>query len=392
MDYTMKVVKVMKTMRNLKNMKKTKFAMAAVLSAALLVLLPCCASMQQDVSISADSAQDGGLSSTAALDIAKADAEELATGNAKSHSSRLTSVLSEIDGRLASSQRLDKAQEARLTALQGRAYLLKGSRGNAEKCYARAAAKNADDVQVIILGHRLGVVDGLDQIVARKDDNALLILELAIDSYRGARYADAAGQFDTAFLYLDEDYRNAYGELRNRAWQLKDTSVADKSIASLLAKKELTVQEMMLITQETTDILNVYTASQKQDGVRLFQTLVKEGLMNSVSNESSPTAASMINRDDSGVVASTPVTRLLAARFLWNLYWRGGGADPQKYSAKYRAKGKSPVKDLSVNDGDFDAVMGCVEKELLELKDGVNFGGDGKIGGAEFNAGVKKLD
>ncbi len=386
MDYTMRKTKVMKSM------KTTNALLAAAFSAALLALLPCCASMQQDVAISADSAQDGGLSASAALAIAKADAAELATGSAKSQSAGLSSVISEIDSRLASSQRLDKAQEARLMALQGRAQLLKGSRSNAEKCYGRAAAKNADDVQVIILGHRLGKIGTLDQAIAQQDDNAMLILEQAIDSYRGARYADAAGQFDTAFLYLDEDYKKAYGDLRNRAWQLKDTSAADKDIAVLLAKKELTVLEMMQITQGTTDILNVYTASQKMDGASLFQTLIKEGLMNSVSNENAPTAASMVNRSDSGVSASTPVTRLLAARFLWNLYWRGGGADPQKYSAKYRAKGKSPVKDLSVNDGDFDAVMGCVEKEWLELVDGVNFGGNGRISGAAFSAGVKKVD
>ena len=152
--------------------------------------------------------------------------------------------------------------------------------------------------------------------------------------------------------------------------------------------------EMMQITQESTDILNVYTASQKLDGTKLFQALIKEGLMNSVSNETAPTAANMVNRNDSGVSASTPVTRLLAARFLWNLYWRYGGADPQKYSARYRsrASAKSPVKDLALDSADFDAVMGCVEKEWLDLADGVQFNGSGRISGAAFDSAVRKVD
>ena len=150
----------------------------------------------------------------------------------------------------------------------------------------------------------------------------------------------------------------------------------------------------MLIAQGTGDVLNVYTASQNQDGKLLFQTLIKEGLMNSVSNEQSPTAASMVNRSDSGVTAGTRATRLLAARFLWNLYWREGGADPQKYSSRYRsrASAKSPVKDVPLSSGDFDAVLGCVEKEWLSLEDGTSFNGNAGISGAAFSEGVKKLD
>lgn len=366
-------------------MKKENLILTAIFSVAVVAFFPSCASMQQDVSISADSAQDGGLASTAALEIARADAAGAGQAN-------LSSVINRIDERLSSSQRLDKALEARLLALQGRAWLLRGNKGNAEKCYARASAKDGDDVQVLILGHRLGKIGSLDPFISQKDDNALLILEQALDSYRAGSYADAAGQFDTAFLYLDEGYREAYMKLRDEAWQLRGTGTADPSIAALLTKKEITIQEMMLIAQGTGDVLNVYTASQNQDGKLLFQTLIKEGLMNSVSNEQSPTAASMVNRSDSGVTAGTKATRLLAARFLWNLYWRGGGADPQKYSAKYRARGKSPVKDVPLTSDDFDAVLGCVEKEWLDLADGTNFNGNAGISGADFSAGVKKLD
>ena len=370
--------------------RKSNVWLAAVLQAAVLMLLPSCASMQQDVSISADSARDGEIASAAALELARLDAA--AIGGGKADASRLSSLISSLEDRLSSPERLDKSLEARLTALEGRAWLLRGNKGNAEKCYARAAAKDPDDSEVIILGHRLGKIADLTPYISGRDDNAPLMLEQALDSYKDRGYSDAAGQFDTAFLYLDEDYKKLFGGLRDEAWQLRGTGTADPGIAALLTKKEITVQEMMLIAQGTGDVLNVYTASQNQDGKLLFQTLIKEGLMNSVSNEQSPTAASMVNRSDSGVTAGTKATRLLAARFLWNLYWRGGGADPQKYSTKYRARGKSPVKDVPLTSDDFDAVLGCVEKEWLDLADGTNFNGNAGISGADFSTGVKKLD
>lgn len=372
--------------------RKSNVMLAAVLQAALLLLLPCCASMQRDVSISADSARDGEIASSAALELARLDAAVISGG--KADSSRLTSLIGSLEDRLSSPERLDKSLEARLTALEGRAWLLKGNRGNADKCYARAAAKDADDSEVIILGHRLGKIADLTPYISGRDDNAPLMLEQALDSYKSRGYSDAAGQFDTAFLYLDDDYKKLFGGLRDEAWQLRGTGTADASIADLLSKKEITVQEMMLIAQGTGDVLNVYTASQNQDGKLLFQTLIKEGLMNSVSNEQSPTAASMVNRSDSGVTAGTRATRLLAARFLWNLYWREGGADPQKYSSRYRsrASAKSPVKDVPLSSGDFDAVLGCVEKEWLSLEDGTSFNGNAGISGAAFSEGVKKLD
>ena len=53
-------------------MKKTKLIMMAACSAVLLAFLPCCSTLQQDVSISADSSRDDGLSDSAAMEIAKA--------------------------------------------------------------------------------------------------------------------------------------------------------------------------------------------------------------------------------------------------------------------------------------------------------------------------------
>lgn len=369
---------------------KRVFFIGTVLTVLLFTALSC-ASFQRDVSISADSARDDGLASAAAVTVAKADAAAL-DGSPNAFASDLAKLISDIENQLNSSGRLDKALEGRLLALEGRAYLLRGNQANARKCYERAVTKAADDIQVIILANRLGQDVDLAVLAAGRDDNALLILEQAVSAYKDARYSDAAGLFDTAFLYLDDDYDAAYKVIRNKAWSLKDAAVSGE-IGKILTKKQITVKEMMELTQDSTDLLNAYTASRRMSGTELFQTVVRAGLMNSVSNEDSPTAASLARKLPNGISENTVLTRIITARFLWNLYWRDRNAQPQKYSARYRARSnaKSPVKDVDVTDEDFDAVLASIENEWMELPDGVNFKGNGTVSGSEFSSSVKKI-
>lgn len=51
----------------------------------------------------------------------------------------------------------------------------------------------------------------------------------------------------------------------------------------------------------------------------------------------------------------------------------------------------SPIPDLPLNSPDFDAVIGCVEREILELPDGVHFQPDENIHPMELKAGLEKI-
>jgi len=50
-----------------------------------------------------------------------------------------------------------------------------------------------------------------------------------------------------------------------------------------------------------------------------------------------------------------------------------------------------PIPDVPLASPDFDAVLGCVENELMTLRDGINFYPEGKVSGAEFNAAITKI-
>ncbi|MBQ9631253.1 MAG: hypothetical protein IJR49_06685 [Treponema sp.] len=138
---------------------------------------------------------------------------------------------------------------------------------------------------------------------------------------------------------------------------------------------------MLELTQDGTELLNIYTGGKKQDAHRLYATVSKAGLLNSVSSESDALRENEV------------VTKQGCARFLWNLFCKITGANPVKYSTRYknRLNAKSPVKDVNLNSSDFDAVLGVVENEFMSLTDGLNFKPSENVSGQDFYTSVKKI-
>ena len=62
------------------------------------------------------------------------------------------------------------------------------------------------------------------------------------------------------------------------------------------------------------------------------------------------------------------------------------------YSDVYKARRmRSPVGDVKLASPDFDAVLGCVENEIMHLEDGIDFGAEKEVSGAEFDESVRKI-
>ena len=364
-----------------------RLALAA--SAAAVLLLSSCMTLQHVTPLPAEDTEDAAFSSEMEARLAAVDAESLQGQSADGIQSACRFIIDRIEQKLSLTQP-DKGAAARLTALQGRAFLLAGNKAQARSCYERAKKKNGDDVMVIILGRRLGTVTDLDEAVPRHEGDGRLLLEKAITLYQSGRYADAAGYFDTAFLSLPLFYRQAYKPLRDTAWSLKNAVSGDAAFTKLLRQDTLSLVQMLEIAEHTTDLLNVYTGGEILTGRKLYTAAEQSGLLDSVSGtgDSVPAVSRVLSAD-------TTVTRLLCARFLWNLKNSGSGnaAASVKYSQRYRKKipAVSPVPDVPLDSEDFDAVIGTVENELLVLPDGRNFNPGGTVSGVEFNESVKKL-
>jgi len=353
------------------------------------VSLSSCMTMQRDIAIPFEQSEEEVVSAEMEARLATADAQSLQRDNIVNISPACTYIIQNIE-RTVTHLQPDKSITAHLTAIEGRAYLLMGDKEQAGICLEKAGKKNSGDIEVIILANRLGLLKDLDEQIVRYDNNELLILERAIDAYSDGRYADASSSFDIAFLSLKPFYRNAYQCLRNTSWMLKDTAAEDVQFAKLLRVNELTLLQMMEITQYATNLLDIYTGGRKLTGQRLYTVVTKAGLMNSISaTDGNETACTK------QLSADMTVSRILCARFLWNLNMSGreNKTAATKYSKFYRSKkpAVSPVPDVPPDSADFDAVLGTVENELMILPDGLNFNPSGGVPGTEFNISVKKI-
>ncbi|ERF60959.1 putative lipoprotein [Treponema socranskii subsp. socranskii VPI DR56BR1116 = ATCC 35536] len=352
-----------------------------IVFAALSFALVSCMTFQKDVLVSSDETVDGGFSLSMQARLASLDAAFFSGDNAANYASERAHIISEIQKRLAFPE-LEKRAASRLYALLGRAYFIGGNSNEAKKCYEQAARRYADDSEAIVLGHRLGIIN-LKEALSLRSGDGVLVLESALDAYKAGRYDEAAGLFDTAFLLLAPFYKSAYSPLREKAWRLKDAVSDDKALAKFLPLESISLLQMIEITQASTQLLDIYTGGKKYGGERLFAVVRGAGLLKSVSGIS----------DDGQLRSTAEASRILCARFLWNLRTAAGkNPNPARYSERYRSRMlSSPIPDVPLASPDFDAVLGSVENELMTLRDGVNFYPEGKMSGAEFNASVTKI-
>lgn len=285
--------------------------------------------------------------------------------------------------KMAGTVNLQNIGQAKLFGLQGRVALLSGKKSLAKSYYEQSVNTYKGEVQSVILGFRLGLVENLENQFVEKNYLPLLILENAITAYLKEEYLQAVAKFDEAFISLESYYHEAYELMRNEAWKFREISgklTTDE--AEILKLDVINLFQMLSFTQNTTDFLFKYTASKKYAGDALIKQVVSSGLLNPINGES----------DIKDLNKSTVVTRQLAARFLWNLYLeRNGLSREEVYGKQFKMVGFSPIGDLDLDSPDFDAVLGCVEKEIMELVDGENFYPDFSVEAVEFNKSLKKI-
>lgn len=369
-------------------MKKcsVRVAGALFLLGVLFGALSGCSSLQQDVVISSEELihQEDVLAIETTL--AKIDADAIMGVNADNRARLCNALLSQIDMAL-NDAGMQKALRSRLYALQGRVFLLLGRKTDARTCYNESLKASKGDAQATVLGSRLGLVSHIEDknVLAASNQKPLLILESGLQLFSSGAYLDSLAKLDEAFLSLDPFYKVAYKSVRDTAWSLRTVSSSGSSVQNLLLAKSVTVSNIAAITQGNTLLLNAYTGGKTLSQTELVQVLVKAGVL-------SPVSAAVT--EDMIPVASDTATRIVCARFLWNLYVskRNNRKLTTRYSQLYRSSSEpSPIPDVPVDSPDFDAVLGCVENEIMELVDGVHFAPNQSVSGVDFNTWVSRI-
>ena len=307
-----------------------KYAFGIVLA---VFLCASCSSLQEGVVSIEQTAQSEDIHAfeerLAFLDAAYILGED--TAEAKSLAADIDAILG-VQG-------LQSASEARLFALKGRVLLILGQKSKAQDCLKKSVAAYKGDVQSFVLSARLGASDA-DFSASTSEDEHIVELEDAVKAF-------AAG----------------------------DTEM------KLLLKDSLTVGELVLLSEVAENLTAPFTADKMLNEKELFKAVSAAGLLLPASgSEEKPLSQNQI------------VTRLLCARYLWNLFCAEKNIPATRYSADYRAANEpSPVTDVSTDSADFDAVLGSVENELMDLTDGEHFDADAPVSGAQAGSYLKNV-
>lgn len=349
---------------------------------ALLSFFISCASIQREIYISAPEKHLAEEISRIERDIIMLDFQDIEAEAKGNKNYQLSEVMYKniqyAIQDLIETQYPSENTKAHLYALKGRLELLfsKTQNASAQKKAAFASLKeaekyNANDIQVFVLKKRLGEMKSFTSSSVQADRTGILMVELAIDAFLKAEYTDALTLFDTAFLITEPMYKNTYMPLRTMSWNLKDVSTAEnKDLLKLMSPDALSVVDMIQIIDDNSLAFQSSTGGKKYKPIDLFLHIQNLGYLNPSSKLAGSEPSVPVKEKDIA-------TRRLGARLLWNLYIVKTSKQNQKnsYSDSYRGRigSRSPIFDISLDDEDFDAILGCVEKEFLNLEDGSSF-------------------
>ena len=282
----------------------------------------------------------------------------------------------------------DAAFEARLAAWSGRLYLVEGKRVEAERLSRRSLSLLPGDASGIALAARLER-DGekrlaaLDASLSVDPGSGLLVLERARTLLELRKYRSAVAAFDASFALLPGYYEVLWRDERNRAWTLRDVdSGSSSAVAAVAEKSAISWADAVELARSVGALPGDLAAKRNASPRSLFDGLVSSSWIpgpgiwaSSQSSARPPSPADSIDR-------------ARAAWFLWHLVSdrERDASLLSRYSSRYRSVSGSvsPVPDVPVDAPFFDAALGCVEREIMALTDGVRFTPNLPVGGAEF--------
>ena len=294
---------------------------------------------------------------------------------------RLASVRDKL-ARSADRPGASRLYEARTAGLQGQAALLAGdpsaARGFADKALRFSDAEEGGWLVRAALepdpSKRLSI---LEQGLARSDRKSRLLCERGEVLLRQGRYGEAAQDLDEGLRGLDARYKSLYGSDRDRALTLaqaqRDSGSSNPAITPQSTESALTVRAMVERAFDSTTLLTSYSADPHPRLESVRAALVSAGFF--LQPDAPP---------------GSPCTRKDVAFFLWRIILHAERSS--KLEGQYRAKYKvSPVPDVPVDAPFFEAVLGVVEREIMDLPDGVHFQPDGGVTQIEYQQMLSRL-
>ena len=362
-----------------------------------LLLISCTSTIQEDVFQTTD------LNEELATELSIFDdsyilieSDYLLTGT---YSTEDLSYLHEDIKRQLEEKHIEPIIAAHLTAIDGLLYVLQGKTKNAEDCYKNAKSLQNGDDYVLLLGTKLAspeeALNKVEEILSYDANNAIILLEKGILLYKKKEFDKSVAAIDQAFIQFDNQYRSnyrvAYKDFRDKVWTLYISGIDNENLDKFKLNQDitspLTLNTMVQLTYENSNLLEDLTTGPKLKTSDLIVKLTKAGIFDSTVNS---------QNSSQELISSQQITRKMCARYLWNLYVLNSGnpAMATRFSSRFSKmqEPKSPVFDLVVDDKDFNAVLGVVENEIMHLVDGRNFESDKVVTVLDFMTYLKNFN
>ena len=368
-------------------MKKNIFVI--FICCLILVVNFSCTSFQQDVMISSVDSEKNQVFEEIESAVATLDSS-FCLGEKITNQNKLADETEKQIDILLLENGFSKEAQSRLWALKGLLKFIEGKKIEANKCFEVSKTLYKGEVFTTILGSRLGLINLNDDEKIKIADKKILLLEKAISNFKNKNYIEAVANFDEAFISLPGYYHYAFSKVRNRAWELRKLNTeTENSNSNLLQVSEITVGQMLMIAQSNSNLLTNYNDGKILSENDLYKKIISNGLLNPANEFMQEEKINSKNK----ISRTEKLNRLLCARFLWNLYNGNKNTknDLSKYSVMFANTKETPVPDVEIDSPDFDAVLGCIELEFMNLTDGINFEGEKKVSGIEFSESLKKL-
>ena len=365
---------------------------------ALTITLFSCATLQEDIYISSEDNQyiyssiEYYENSYIQIDSAKALGQDV--------SSDVKNLLSQLNAYINSTNLAEPVLIARLTALKGLLLAMNKNRGEALKCYNEAKSLQSSDRYVHVLAMNLekslqDKMNYADNYLKSDAENPLMLLEKSKLLLSSGDYKNAVALMDDAFVIFSKEnlevYNEVYSQLREYAWNLYTiSSDSEQKLDNINLNEKVDLNLMVNLTLKNTSLLDNYKSSSNVQTKKMIEILTAEHYFNS------PLDYYGSNGSFEELLQSEYITRRYCARFFWNIFVKNEGNQAllTKYSERYKksSRTKSPIDDIRLENPDFDAILGVVENEIMELPDGKNFLPDESISVMDYLKWVKKIE
>ena len=285
-----------------------------------LIIVFCfsCTSLQQDVMVSSVTSENIEEFEEIESSVATLDASFCLGERISSQTKLADETEKQIDILLLESG-LEKEAQSRLWALKGIIKFIEGKKIEANKCFEVSKNLYKGEVFTNVLGSRLGLINLNDDEKIKIADKKILLLEKAISNFKNKNYIESVANFDEAFISLPGYYQYAYSKVRNRAWELRKLNTeTENSNTNLLQVSEITVGQMLMITQSNSNLLNNYNDGKILSENDLFKKIISEGLLNPAGEFMSWSSQNQNSKNK--ISKNQKLNRYMCARFLWNLY------------------------------------------------------------------------